>query len=95
MFQCIHPGRQKQVANLLKWLTFSFRPLLLDELAEIFILNYEHSVPFDESKRLFKPEDLLKYLHGIVVTVPSTYLVRRFESALIIMASRLEDMLLR
>jgi ankyrin repeat protein len=70
MLEKIDTRRRKQVASLLKWLAFSLRPLRLDELAEIFILDHELTVPFDENKRLFTPEDVLKYLPGLVITVP-------------------------
>jgi ankyrin repeat domain-containing protein 50 len=70
MLEKIDARRRKQVASLLKWLAFSLRPLFLDELAEIFILAHELPVPFDENERLFKPEDVLKYLPGLVTTAP-------------------------
>jgi len=66
----IDPEYQKQVASILKWLAFSVRPLLLEELAEAFILDLEKPVPFDETERLFNPEDVLTYLPGLVVKVP-------------------------
>ena len=62
MLQGIDPEYQKQVASVLKWLAFSIRPLLLDELAEVFILDHEKDVPFDENDRLFTVEEVLSYL---------------------------------
>lgn len=70
MLENIDSKHRGQVASSLKWLAFSLRPLRLDELAEIFILDPTHAVPFDENERLFKPEDVLKYLPGLVTTAP-------------------------
>jgi hypothetical protein len=70
MLQGIDPEYEKQVASVLKWLAFSLRPLLLDELAEIFILDHEKAVPFDETDRLFTIEEVLTYLPGLVTKVP-------------------------
>ena len=53
---------------MLKWLCFSLRPLYLEELAEIFILDPEKDVPFDLDDRLFSPEAVLTYLPNLVVT---------------------------
>ena len=70
MLEKIDTRRWKQVASSLKWLAFSLRPLRLDDLAEIFILDHELPVPFDEKKRLFQQENVLNYLSGLVTTVP-------------------------
>jgi ankyrin repeat protein len=71
MLQGIDPEYQKQVASVLKWLAFSIRPLLLDELAEVFILDHEKDVPFDENDRLFTVEEVLTYLPRLVTEVPT------------------------
>jgi ankyrin repeat domain-containing protein 50 len=71
MLQGIHPSHQKRVASTLKWLAFSFRPLNLNEVAEAFVLDHERPVPIDESEKLFEPEDVLKYLQGLIITVPN------------------------
>lgn len=46
------------------------RPLLLEEFAEIFILDVENPVPFDEDERLDPVDVVLNYLPGLVVKVP-------------------------
>ncbi len=53
----------------MKLLAFSLRPLLLEELAEIFILDPEKSPPLDEDDRLFPAKAVLKYLPGLVTEV--------------------------
>lgn len=73
MLRSIEPRRQKQVANMLKWLISSMRPLEIKELAEIFILDPKSSVPFDEKKRLFSAETVLGYLHGLVTRFPAEF----------------------
>jgi ankyrin repeat protein len=62
----IDPKYQKQVASTLKWLAFSLRPLRLEELAEIFILDHESDPPFQDDDRLLQSEDVLMYLPGMV-----------------------------
>jgi hypothetical protein len=66
MLRSIDSDYRDQVANILKWLAFSLRPLRLDELAEIFILDHRNDIPFQSIGRLFKPEDVLMYLPGLV-----------------------------
>ncbi|KAE8454432.1 hypothetical protein EG329_000054 [Mollisiaceae sp. DMI_Dod_QoI] len=66
MLKEINPEYQKQVASTLKWLAYSVKPLHLDELAEIFILDHEQPVPFDESERFSVIDDVLSYLPGLV-----------------------------
>lgn len=63
---------RSQIISCLKWLAFSNRTLHLEELAEIFILRPESALPLDESDRLFRPDDVLKYLSSLVVvqTIP-------------------------
>jgi len=66
ILQNVNRKFQNQVASSLKWLAFSLRPLTLGELSEIFILDRERTVPFDEDNRLFRPKDVLKYFSGLV-----------------------------
>ncbi|ETR98546.1 ankyrin, partial [Trichoderma reesei RUT C-30] len=58
---------QSNIISCLKWLAFSERNLMLEQLAEIFILHPERDPPLDDSERLFKPEDVLKYLSSLIV----------------------------
>ncbi|CZR56422.1 uncharacterized protein PAC_06310 [Phialocephala subalpina] len=62
----IDPQYQKQVLSMLKWLAFSLRPLTLQELAEIFILDCNLDPPFDSDNRLNSPIEVLAYLPGLV-----------------------------
>ncbi|KAK5633164.1 hypothetical protein RRF57_008878 [Xylaria bambusicola] len=65
--QNIDPRFRAQVVNMLKWLVASTRPLLLEELAETWILRPQDPVPFDVSRRLFKPEDCINYASNLLV----------------------------
>ena len=62
----IHHEYQKNIARSLKWLAFSVRPLSVEEVAEIFILDPQSPVPFNEDERLFKLDDVLLYLSSFV-----------------------------
>lgn len=70
MLERINPKDQQQVARVLEWLSFSLRPLLLEEVAEVFILNWDAKVPFDEEDRLLTPGTVLDFLRGFVTEVP-------------------------
>lgn len=65
----LEPNYWTQIASSLQWLALSTRDLTVEELAEVFILRPDNDVPFDEAERLFKPEDCVKYLSNLVVTV--------------------------
>ncbi|KAK4085199.1 uncharacterized protein Triagg1_189 [Trichoderma aggressivum f. europaeum] len=58
---------QSQIISCLKWLAFSNEVLLLEQLAEIFILYPNRTLPFDEEGRLFHSADVLKYLSSLIV----------------------------
>lgn len=62
---------------MLKWLCFSYRPLHIEELAEILILDPEANVPFDYADKLFNEREVLGYLPSILEETfdrPSRYL---------------------
>lgn len=65
----MEPNYRAQIAGSLQWLASSARDLTVEELAEVFILRPDNDVPFDEAERLFKPEDCVKYLSNLVLTV--------------------------
>ncbi|KUJ09733.1 uncharacterized protein LY89DRAFT_761415 [Mollisia scopiformis] len=66
MLKGINPEYRAQVASALKWLAHSLRPLSLEELAELFFVDHEQDVPFNESDRFTNTEDVLNYLPGLV-----------------------------
>jgi len=70
MLKHVKTEKQKQVARVLEWLSFCLRPLLLEEVAEVFILDHDAEVPFDEEDRLLTPDAVLELLRGFVTEVP-------------------------
>ncbi|UKZ71720.1 uncharacterized protein TrAtP1_012668 [Trichoderma atroviride] len=67
ILRSIDPVYQTQAASCLKWLAFSLCTLTVDELAEIFILRPENDTMIDEDDRVFNSEDVLVYLHGLII----------------------------
>ena len=53
-------------AKLLRWLTFSTRPLRLEEIAEVIAIDYSSSPPFDIDKRFEDPSDILEICSSLV-----------------------------
>lgn len=60
--------RRQRVHTLLIWLTFSLRPLLLDEAAELFAFECNGSclLDFDPRRRALEPRDILSICPGLV-----------------------------
>ncbi|UKZ61613.1 uncharacterized protein TrAtP1_002873 [Trichoderma atroviride] len=56
-----------RVINSLKWLAFSREVLNIEQLTEIFIINPNDNIAFDEQMRLSSPMDVLKYFSGLVI----------------------------
>lgn len=52
--------------KLLQWLTFSARPLKLEELAELVTIEIEDTVPFDPERRFPEPREILKICSNLV-----------------------------
>ena len=50
----------------LTWLLFSERPLWLDEVAEIMVINLSANPAFDPNERLFDPESALTVLSSLI-----------------------------
>jgi ankyrin repeat protein len=67
LLEAIDPKFESQVANTLKWLAFSSHDFDMGQLAEIFILRPDRTPVLDQAERLFKPQDVLKYLSGLVL----------------------------
>lgn len=49
----------------LQWLTFSKRPLLIEELAEVVLINPQTTPAFDRTERLFHSHDILRVLSSL------------------------------
>ncbi|KAL7917449.1 ankyrin repeat-containing domain protein [Trichoderma austrokoningii] len=55
-----------QVINSLKWLAFSREVLTIEELSEIFIIDLESDIIFDEAERHFNPSDICKHFSSLI-----------------------------
>lgn len=64
----IDPDFKQRVINSIKWLAFSQRTLILEELSEIFIIRPNGDIAINENDRLFSPEDILEYFSGLIIT---------------------------
>ncbi|KAK4083830.1 uncharacterized protein Triagg1_1492 [Trichoderma aggressivum f. europaeum] len=76
ILQNIDTKFQRRVINSLKWLAFSKSLLTIEELAEIFIIDPDKDIAFDEGTRLFSSLAILKYFSGLVVNEKETNTVR-------------------
>jgi hypothetical protein len=54
--------------RILRWLSFSERPLLLEEVAEVVALDPGREVPFHEDEVLLDPLDVLEICSSLVIT---------------------------
>lgn len=66
--------------NALRWLSFSKRPLRVEELAEASIFNLNADTPFDVGDRFQDPRDILQVLSSLVSTDPKLFRARRGRS---------------
>ncbi len=62
----------QQVLKILQWLTFSARPLELEELAETFAIDVDDTPRFDTQRRLPEPRDLLTMCSSLI-TLTNSY----------------------
>ena len=59
----------REAVSALTWLLFSERPMTLDELAEVMIIDPRGSPAFDPNERLFHPESALNLLSSLTTVV--------------------------
>jgi ankyrin repeat protein len=63
----IDPIYQTRVASCLQWLASAHPMLTIHQLAEVFVLRPAHDTIIDEDERIFDPDDLLTWLHSLVI----------------------------
>ena len=68
----IHEDYREDALTALKWLTFSGRPLMLDELVEALLLSPSRQPAYDPEYRLSDPYDIMQILPGLVSISTST-----------------------
>ena len=62
----IHEDYREDALTALKWLTFSGRPLMLDELVEALLLSPSRQPAYNPENRLSNPYDIMQILPGLV-----------------------------
>ncbi|KAL9134056.1 MAG: hypothetical protein Q9175_004768 [Cornicularia normoerica] len=63
----------KHILKILQWLTFSTRPLRLEELAEVFAIDIDETSRFDPGRRLPEPRDILTLCSSLITLTNSVY----------------------
>jgi ankyrin repeat protein len=64
----IHEKHSQYALKILEWLTYSARPLRIEEVAEVITVNIEGSPRFDPERRFLEPQDILIICSGLVTT---------------------------
>lgn len=64
----IDPFFKQETLHILQWLTFSWRPLSLEEIAEIVAFDIENDTKYNNENRLAEPEDVLNICSSLVIT---------------------------
>lgn len=65
----IDPLFKREVLHILQWLTYSLRPLSLDEVAEVIAFDVDSDDKFNDENRLAEPEDVLNICSSLVISV--------------------------
>ena len=68
----------KDAFKVLQWLTYSARPLRIEEVAEVTALDIEGDPRFDPEHRLREPRDLLTICSSLVTLVASELRLAHF-----------------
>jgi hypothetical protein len=53
--------------KILQWLTFSARPMSLDEIAEVVAIDLTKDPKFDDARRLRRPQDVVSICSSLVI----------------------------
>ncbi|KAF7506336.1 hypothetical protein GJ744_011909 [Endocarpon pusillum] len=62
----IDEDHRRYALKILQWLTYSVRPLRLEEVAEVIAIDVEESPRFDPEKRLPEPRDILTICSSLI-----------------------------
>jgi len=55
--------------RLFQWLLFSYRPLRIEELAELIVVDCEEDPSVDIERRFWDPQDIMRICSGLVTTM--------------------------
>lgn len=69
----INATYRQEAISALQWLTFSERPLTIQELAEAVLVDPQEDIPYDPDDRFPDPYDILKILSTLVTTYETQY----------------------
>lgn len=72
ILQNISKEDEKLAVKILQWLSFSFRPMYIEELAQLAVVDFEEDPLFDIERRFWDPQDILRICPGLVTTVEKT-----------------------
>lgn len=73
--------------RILQWLTFSARPLLLDEMAEVVAIDAKRNPAFDRDEVLEDPSEVLNICSSLVtITVDDSYEWKRPSKQIVTLA---------
>lgn len=65
----IDPLFEREALRILQWLTFSRKPLSLEEIAEIVAFDVDSDTKFSDKNRLAEPEEVLDICSSLVISV--------------------------
>ncbi len=63
----------QHVHRILRWLTFSARPLKLEELAEVVAIDFEETPQFDPERRFADIQDILEPCSSLISAIGNTH----------------------
>ncbi|GAD92851.1 ankyrin repeat and socs box protein, putative [Paecilomyces variotii No. 5] len=58
--------------KILQWLSFSFRPMYIEELAQLVVVDFEDDRLFDIERQFCEPQDILRICPGLVTIIGDT-----------------------
>ena len=70
----------RYILKLLQWLTFSARPLRLEELAETIAIDVDETPRFDPGRRWPDPRDLLRICSSLITLTANAYDSKEYDS---------------
>lgn len=68
-----HKSHSREILKILQWLTFSTRPLRLEELAEIVAIDIDETPRFDPERRWLEPQSVLMMCSSLITLTTTGY----------------------
>ncbi|KAL1881602.1 hypothetical protein Plec18167_003199 [Paecilomyces lecythidis] len=70
--QSISKEDERLAIKILQWLSFSLRPMYIEELAQLAVVDFEDDPLFDMERQFWEPQDILRICPGLVTTIEDT-----------------------